>query len=176
MERVMVFIDGSNLYKGVLEVAGRVGFNVKRVIDKLVQDRRLVRAYFFTAPRRPEDGMDEYRRQQGFLRALESIDQLQIAFGRLVRRGKPPNEYFMEKGVDVSLAVEMLKNAAQQHFDTAILVSGDGDYARLVQAVKDLGKMVEVACTDASRSDELRRVADRRITIDRTFLQDCWLS
>ena len=45
-----------------------------------------------------------------------------------------------EKAVDVKLAVDLLEFA--DIYDTAIIVSGDGDYVPAVQAVKNRGKQV----------------------------------
>jgi uncharacterized LabA/DUF88 family protein len=42
-------------------------------------------------------------------------------------------------------AVGMVSRAYKHHFDEAVLVSGDGDCASVVQEVKDSGKQVEVA-------------------------------
>ena len=51
------------------------------------------------------------------------------------------NETFgQEKAVDVKLAVDLLEFV--DIYDTAIIVSGDGDYVPAVQAVKNRGKQV----------------------------------
>lgn len=47
-----------------------------------------------------------------------------------------------EKGVDVGLAVDMVRQAAE--YDHAILVSGDFDYVPALQAVKDMLRSVTV--------------------------------
>ena len=49
-------------------------------------------------------------------------------------------ELGQEKAVDVKLAVDLLEFA--DIYDTAIIVSGDGDYVPVVQAVKNRGKQV----------------------------------
>ena len=45
----------------------------------------------------------------------------------------------------MAIAVEALSLAYQDAYDTALLVSGDGDYVELVEALKRLGKHVECA-------------------------------
>lgn len=45
-----------------------------------------------------------------------------------------------EKGVDVQLAVDLLK--LQNIYDIAVIVSGDQDYISAVRTIKDLGKRV----------------------------------
>jgi uncharacterized LabA/DUF88 family protein len=46
------------------------------------------------------------------------------------------------KGVDITLTKDMLSHAFLDHYEAAILVAGDGDYAPLVDAVKERGKRV----------------------------------
>ena len=52
---------------------------------------------------------------------------------------------WIEKGVDMLLGIDLLRHATNNLYDTAILVSGDGDFIHAVQAVKDTEKDVEVA-------------------------------
>ena len=66
----------------------------------------------------------------------------------------------MEKGVDVALAVDMVTFAAKNQYDTAILVSGAGDFAPAVQAVKDFGRHVEIAYVPDAISHQLLETAD----------------
>lgn len=63
--------------------------------------------------------------------------------GHLQERKVARKSIFEEKGVDVNLAVDMLSGAYQDRYDTAILVSSDGDFAPLVNEVKRRSKRVE---------------------------------
>lgn len=86
-----------------------------------------------------------------------------------------PRDYYIEKGVDILLAKDMLTKAIKNHYDVAILVSADGDYASVVQEVKDAGKHVEVAIVDGVSAYALRQVADKIVLLTDEFLSDCWL-
>ncbi len=69
----------------------------------------------------------------------------------------------------------MLTHAFRQNYDVAILVSGDNDFADAVQAVKDLGRTVEIALFgNPGSSRRLRDVADDVIALDANFLSVCW--
>ena len=81
----------------------------------------------------------------------------------------------MEKGVDIRIAVDMLQFAQRGVYDTAILVTGDGDFAYAVKAVKDLGKDVESACTRRGQARVLRGACDRFVDLDEGFLRDVFL-
>lgn len=69
----------------------------------------------------------------------------------------------------------MLVQGHRPNYDVAILVSGDSDFADALQAVKDLGRHVEVALFGTRGSQRLREVADKVIEIDLSFLASCWL-
>ena len=66
----------------------------------------------------------------------------------------------MEKGVDMRIGIDLLVGASRNLYDTAVLVSGDGDLTEAVRAVKELGKHVELAALPSGRSWELVQVAD----------------
>ena len=49
--RVMVYIDGSNLYHSLRQLAGRTDVDFSKFSRKLVgADRQLVRTYYYNAP------------------------------------------------------------------------------------------------------------------------------
>ena len=79
-----------------------------------------------------------------------------------------------EKGIDVKIATDMLVHGYRANYDVAILVSGDTDFVDAVQAVKDLGRHVEVVLFDDAGSIALRNVADRVHQVGPDFLRDCW--
>ena len=110
------------------------------------------------------------QRQQRFLASLKRVPYLEIKLGRLEPRGGT----YVEKGIDVAISVDMLSMAVKNVYDTAILVSCDGDYAHAVDAVKDTGKHVEVACF--KRAYHLRQHADKIIHLDKAVLSGLWLT
>ena len=69
--------------------------------------------------------------------------------------------------VDIELAVDMLTLAP--HLDTVILISGDGDFTYLVEAVQRLGCRVIVLSHQSGMeggiADTLRRQADEFIDV-----------
>jgi len=73
------------------------------------------------------------------------------------------------------IAVDMLKYAYDDTYDTAILVSGDGDFAAAVNAVKDRGKHVEHAYFKDAPSVALRKAYDKYIPLDKDFISPCFI-
>ena len=83
--------------------------------------------------------------------------------------------YYTEKGVDIKIASDMLKLAYNNSYDTAILVSGDGDFVPAVKGVQDLGKHVENAYFERGHSDYLFETCDNFILLDSNFISKCLL-
>lgn len=186
-ERVMVFIDGGNLYAGV-----KFGLNLKKsvnidsLVKKLVSGRRLVRAYYYTTPS-PRPNSLQGKAHQRFLDKLGWIENLQLRRGRILPRThviecpkcEASFEYkvYTQKGVDTRIAVDMVTLAVRDAYDTAILVSGDSDLAEAVDYIREqTNKKVENACVPGKGwAKTLREAADKRIPLTREYLMDCLL-
>jgi uncharacterized LabA/DUF88 family protein len=175
-ERVAVFIDGSNLYRVLKDNKGRYNLDFQKFAEKLVGTRRLLRTYYYTAPVDQFKDFERYKNQQRFFYSLQRTPYLELRLGRLVTHGQEE----VEKGVDVRIAVDMLKLAWTNAYDTAILVSHDGDFADVVLAVKEIGRHVECAGFSFRNAqnriaNHLSEVADKIIPLNGDYLDDCWL-
>ena len=170
MERVAIFIDGSNLYHGLKDTFGKANIDFEKFSQKLCGGRSLVRTYYYSVPVNRADGEARYRDQQRFFTKLQSVPYFEVKLGRLVKR--PIG--MVEKGVDVKLAVDMLVMAFNNIYDTAILVSGDGDFDSALYGAKNMGKHVENAYFSKGHSDQLKKACDKTILLDKAFLTGCW--
>jgi uncharacterized LabA/DUF88 family protein len=65
--------------------------------------------------------------------------------------------------------------AWKDYYDTAILVSGDSDFAYALQTVKNMGKYIELAYFESGVSKDLLNLADNQVQLDRAFFQDLWV-
>ena len=149
--RIAIFIDGSNLFYAALQLGIEIDY--AKLLVLLTQGSKLLRAFFYTGVDRAND------KQQGFLLwmrrngyRLVTKDVVQFPDG-----SKKAN-------LDVEIAVDMLNLAP--YYDTAILVSGDGDLAYAVNTVSYKGVRVEVVSLRSMTSDSLINVADCFIDID----------
>lgn len=170
--RVMIFIDGSNFYHNLKGFLGRADLDYYRFSQKLVNGRQLVRTYYYNCPLNQKSDPEGYKQQQRFFAALNNTDYLEVILGRLQRKN---DGRAIEKGVDVKLAVHVLHKAYLNQYDVAILVSGDADFAEAAQFVKDMGKHIELASFPSQKCYHLRKVADKTILLDNSFLADCWI-
>ena len=175
-ERVMIFIDGSNLYHSLKKIHGRTDLDIGKFCRQLLGRRSLIRIYYYNAKVGMKEEPERYRHQQVFFSGVSSIPYLEMRLGRLVYNNWP-NVPPYEKGTDVQLATDMLTHNFKNNYDVGILVAGDTDFAGALQAVKDNGKNVEVALFGKiNTSKQLRRVSDKIITINSRFLKSCWKS
>src|SRR3990170_3315114 len=173
-ERVMIYIDGSNLYHSLKTECGRTDLDFRGLALALAGQRNLVRSYYYNSPKDQAKEADQYAKQQQWFDYIRQVPYTELRLGRLMYRGWPKIPPY-EKGVDVRLATDMLVHAFRGNYDTAILVSGDNDFSDALQAVKELGKHVEVALFGRARSSQqLRTEADKVVVIDKDFLDDCW--
>ena len=163
-ERVMVFIDGSNLYHVLNQHFSRNDIKFGKFAEKLAGDRNLVRTYYYNIKQDQKGRGSED--QEKFLSALYDIPYLEVKLGIVKQRG----DAMVEKGVDMMIGVDILKNAYEDLCDTAILVSGDGDFYPALQAAKDQGKHVEIAAFDTNISPETARIADLHIKLNKLSL------
>ena len=174
-DRVMVYIDGSNLYHSLRNVVGRTDLDFSRFSNKLVgADRDLVRTYYYNAPLDHKKQPEQYLAQQKFFDALRRVDYFEVRLGRLAYNKNRPDVPPTEKSVDILLATDMLVHAVAGIYDVAVLVSGDTDFVDAVQAVKARGLHVEAALFPGSGSRYLRDAADKVISLDSAILSECW--
>ncbi|MBA4715631.1 MAG: NYN domain-containing protein [Chloroflexi bacterium] len=169
-ERVMVFIDGSNLYHVLNQHFSRNDIKFGKFAEKLSGERELVRTYYYNIKQAQRGRASED--QEKFLAALYDIPYLEVKLGIVKQRG----DAMVEKGVDMMIGVDILKNAYEDLYDTAILVSGDGDFYPALQAAKDQGKHVEIAAFDSNISPETARIADLHIKLNKTFFSNLWMT
>ncbi len=168
MQRVIVFIDGPNLYWGVKKTFGYEWLDVVILAKKLCTiSRDLVETRYYDSPFVREINEKRAREQQKYLEKLKSAG-VAVVTGKYTKQPVriPPATYeklkpclktglfdeykepiyekiegYIEKGTDVALAVDMVRLAYEDKYDCAILVSGDGDFVRAINVVKEiLGK------------------------------------
>lgn len=168
-ERVMVFIDGSNFYFGCKHLLGKASIDFHKLSQLICENRKLIRTYYYNAPLVKSLDEQKYRSQQRFFESLKNTSYLTLKLGRLINR----NGVYVEKGIDINIAVDMLCLAQNNAYDTAALVSGDGDFVSAVEGVQDLGKHVEHVYFTAGQSQHLRQTCDRYIELSKASLSSC---
>lgn len=160
-ERLALFIDGANLYSAARALGLEIDF--RKLLKEFQGRGRLLRANYYTAlvesdeysPIRP---LVDWLAYNGFTVVKKAAREYTDREGRKRHRGN----------MDVELTVDMLEITA--HVDHIVLFSGNGDFRRLVEAVKAKGVRVSVVSTNTSSppmvADDLRREADAFIELE----------
>ena len=180
MERIIAYIDGFNLYYGLRAKGWKryYWFNLRAMCENLLKpDQQLVLTKYFTA--RVSQPPDKHKRQSTYIEALQTLPALQIYFGkyqlnpRQCRNCGYVDNVPNEKMTDVNIAVELLVDAFQDHFDTALLISADSDLTAPVKSVLHLFPAKRIVCAFPLErsSKELVKVSTAHFTIGRGALE-----
>jgi len=169
-DRIAIFIDGSNLYHALQANFKRHDLNFAEYASKLTGSRQLFRTYYYNVLQDPAQWPDAYRDQQEFLDNLRKTPYLEVRLGST----KIAQGVQVEKGIDIMLATDLLHFAWNNLYDVAVLVSGDADFAYALQAVKNMGKHIEVAYFERNVSRDLLDVADNRHLLNGKFFKGLW--
>lgn len=181
MERVIVYIDGFNLYFGLKDKGWKRYYwlNLKKLAENLLKsNQKLICTKYFTS--RVSLPPDKQRRQALFIEALETLDNFYIFFGTyqdneiVCRRCGNIFLKANEKMTDVNIAVEMLTDAFLNKYDKAILISADSDLSAPIKKLKTLfpDKKIIVAFPPARFSYHLSKLAHSNFIIGRKKIAD----
>jgi uncharacterized LabA/DUF88 family protein len=176
MERVIAYVDGFNLYFGLKSKGWRRYYwlNIQMLSQNLLKpnQRLLLTKYFTTRIAGPPD---KEKRQSTYIEALETLSEFQIFYGKYQINPRQcsqcgfQDEVPNEKMTDVNIAVEILKDAYQDEFDVALLISADSDLVPPVKTVRELfpNKQVVVASPPGRYSVDLAKSASKSFFISR---------
>lgn len=144
MEKVKIFIDGSNFFYYCKEigVSSFPIFDFEKLTKLLSQDRTIVeKSYYIGGVRaNPKDpnAIKMMKKQMSFFSYLKK-NGWNIRKGYLLKS----NDKYHEKGVDVLLALDLALGAVDNKYDTALLVSSDTDLLPAIKETEKRGKKVE---------------------------------
>lgn len=165
-ERVIIFIDGSNIFHAIRALNIKIDYS--RLVKFLSKDKYLIRAYYYSSMPRVEDVERDTPEWESLMRQRKFISELKNMGikPRIANLRKLATGEWLEKEVDIMLATDMLALAFRNAYDTAILVSGDSDFCYTVETIQDLGKRVVNATFKRNSSPLLRAVCDEVIILD----------
>lgn len=142
-ERVIAYIDGFNLYFGMLEanLEKYKWLDISSLIKSFIRpNQELVKIKYFTS--RVTDDADKLQRQNTYIEALETTG-IECYYGkyqenkiRCFRCNREWDDYD-EKMTDVQIATQILVDTYNDRYDTAMLISGDSDLVPPIKAVHD---------------------------------------
>ena len=155
------FVDGEYLQREVKAVLERNGLSAAEPITlrNLCSAKKIF--YYDSLPaRKPGETNEDFEARRLFKR--KQLDKFSLERGVHCREGfsRFRRGQLQQKGVDVLLAVEALQNSFQRNMDVCQIVTGDLDFAPLVDALVTNGVEVHLKVFANSASEDLVRMAD----------------
>ena len=146
--RTIVFFDGQNLYHGAKDAwrpLPRVGsskysypsYDVEKLAEVLVSriaGRVLTQIRFYTGVPDPNVGCTERFWHSFWTSKLRYLKNrgVEIYRGRI--------NHGQEKGVDVSIAIDLVRLTYEKQYEVAIIVSQDWDFGPAIRLAKEIAK------------------------------------
>ena len=184
MERVSVYIDGFNLYFGLCSKGWRryLWLDVGKLASVILnQNQSLIDTKYFTALVRDDPAKE--KRQSTYLQALKEMENVLIFLGRYQAKTKKCKicksswREYEEKMSDVKIASELLRDGFLNKFDTAILISADGDLQPPIDIIKEEfpDKKIVIAFPPDRDNPHLKNIVDSFFRIGRGRISKCQL-
>jgi uncharacterized LabA/DUF88 family protein len=150
--RASLFVDGENAYYAQRSLGWF--FDPLKLLQYFTQDCIVGDAFWYASQKMPPDPREkrffDYLNHAGYTVRVKSIKYF---------RDEASNELTRKANLDLELAIDLFTTIAQ--YDTAILVTGDGDFERAVELLRSYGKRVIVASTQDTVARELRNAVGK---------------
>lgn len=147
--KTICFIDNANIYRGVGKAGWRIDW--KKLQEFIEKDGPVWQTYLFGTAMMPTDrDAGAPSSSEAFYHFVRSQLHWHVklyeprTYNTTCRSCQHTRSVFEEKGVDVGIATKMLILALNKGYDTAILMSGDGDLYECVHYILNLGIRVEI--------------------------------
>ncbi|MDD3804356.1 MAG: NYN domain-containing protein [bacterium] len=161
--RISVFVDGANFFFMQKQALGWFA-DPKLLLDYISKTGEIKDAFYYIGEDTPPEA-----RHQAFINSLPRM-------GFSVVTKKIKTIYDQNSGIkkkkanlDIEIVLDMFNTI--DHYDKAILVSGDGDFERALTLLRARGKEILVIATSSFLAHELRQIVGRHY-IDLADIED----
>jgi len=183
---MMVFVDGENIvarFQAMLAEGRKPTSHVAHRVDTYAWSEYAVwpglnvvqRCTYYTYTTGDQSSIDHVSAE---LRALRFRQYSLIGqnFTSYLHSNLYPKVFWKQKkrsgkGVDIQMTVDVLTNVYQNNLDVVFLVTGDGDFAPLIQEAQRMGKQVVVAALSSGLSEHLKITTDVFHDLDDIFFE-----
>lgn len=187
MHRVIVYVDGFNLYFGLRSKQWQRYYwlDLVKLGEGLVKPSQTLTSvqYFTSRIRTNGRNTADVQRQTTYLEALATLPMLQTHYGHYLEKPRECRSCgaqwmdYEEKMTDVNLAVQMFSDAMTDQFDTALLISADSDLTTPVKRLRALfpDKRVITVFPPNRRSFDLEKASNASFTLGEAKLRQSQL-
>ena len=192
IRRTVVFIDGQNLFHAAREAFGYTypNYDVHALARRLCEDRgwQLTQTRFYTGIPDLADNQFWHRFWEGKLRAISwqgvNVYSRSLRYrNKTVKLPDGSTHTFLageEKGIDVRIALDVIRMAHRGEYDVAIILSQDQDLSEVATEIRSIAReqnrWIKIACAfPLSPTSRNRRGIDKAdwIRIDRETYDAC---
>lgn len=180
-EKVMVFIDGSNLYHIIRDMfspeeyqqlkAESKNFNYEKLLNHIARGRKIIRTYFYTSSLDKSKDEQTFSKQQKFFEKLKRIPNLYLVLCRMQKQRINGKDFYHVKEDDIRLAIDMIKLGYNSAYDTAVLISSDSDFIPAVRTIREIGKNIENIGFENKFSYHLQQECDRFLKLKKETIK-----
>jgi len=160
-ERLAILVDVHNLFCAA-KLLHQSKVDYGNLLRGLTGTRQLVRAIAYVV-HKPDVNQAGFHEALGHLGYEVKIKELKVFHDQEARGGTSAKGSWQ-----VGLTIDALMLATK--LDTIALVTGDGEYAPLVERLKSMGCRVQVAGFEGSVAGELARAADQFLPIQENWI------
>jgi len=145
IDRIAIFIDGGYLDQILKHTFQRTRIDFKKLVRFLGQGERILRVHYYHCPPYKgnpptEEENERFAKMESFYDQLERIPRFVVRKGKLAKRetadGSP---YYVQKGIDVLLATDLVLLSVKQSIAHAVILAGDSDYLPAIEIAKNEG-------------------------------------
>ena len=196
-KRTIIYIDGYNLYYGLLKGTAFKWLDLLAFARALLNDtHEIVEVRYYTSIVKPSPyDAAAVERQNVYLQSLETIEMVKVVLGfyskhtalmapqrkRCVTCEESKDGYVRvmkleEKRSDVNLAIDAVADAALGKADSLVLITGDSDQTGTIEKIrKQFNKPVIVFDPHEKESQHLKKAATFYKNIPRDLPAHCQL-
>lgn len=139
MRRVSVYVDGAYFVHGCRGLGLSINIDLNGLVSQLMPDAQWARKYFFNsiapthiypARRAHELKISERFKEQGF----EPV----------IYEAEIKAHIYIDRGIEGGISTRLLSEASTDEYDVALIISRRPHLAEAIQAVRQMGKTVEL--------------------------------
>jgi uncharacterized LabA/DUF88 family protein len=151
--KTSVFVDGANFFFMQRDKLQWFA-DPKRLLEFISTKGEIIEAFYYIGQDAPPDA-----RQQAFLDALPGMGYSVITKQIKTIYDSKTGTTKRKANLDIEIVLDIFNTI--DHYDQAVLVSGDGDFERALTLLRARGKHLLVIATEGYIARELRSVAGR---------------
>ena len=151
MERIAIFMDNSNIFQGFRKYNVKVDY--EKLKNLIIKDRKLHNIFLYEGVLYPissekKKWYKDLKNKSGYV--------IKASFDKITYNNT------IEKKIDIQIAIDVISLAYENAYDTAALVSGDGDFIPVIEKLLELKKNVELWAFKYSLANALKEKLDSR--------------